>query len=330
MALVATGEKVTATVLSKAGKDPAGRMDASVSASAALARTTKAKNAEIRKSVLAAAAAAAALAASAEEPEEEPEESEEEEPAESDEEEGPAEEAMEEEAEAEEEEEEEEEDEDEKALKLLQEKIAKKQYAKDTDVRKAKVIEKLKEWNTDIIKEIGEKITKHTYEIEGLKELLKIHQNKKTDDDLIDGMNVDGLYETMFIKKNKKSAGGGGKRASPTKIVRDLPTIFKDNQVIHHNSGGNVWVAKYDLIKGDIVLISDPNVKKNATYTKVIKGQGDKNIGEIIQKNTRYTNLNQFICSHNSIYDAPKVQKECAWTGCIWRVDKEGKEIKLK
>ena len=226
-------------------------------------------------------------------------------------------------SEEEEEEEEEEEDEDEKALKLLQEKIAKKQYAKDADVRKAKVIEKLKERNTDIIKEIGEKI-------EEQKELLKIHQNKKTDDYLIDGRDIDALYDTMFVKKNKKSAGGGGKRASPTKIVRDLPAIFKDNQVIHHKSGSNIWVAKYDLIKGDIVLISDPNVKKNDTYTKVIKGQGDKNIGEIIQKNTRYTNLNQFICSHNSIYDAPKVQKECAWTGCIWRVDKEGKEIKLK
>jgi hypothetical protein len=244
-------------------------------------------------------------------------------------------------------------DEEEKELKILQEKItllqnkkeqkkkddAMRQYKKEKDERWEEVKEDL------IVEEVKrqQELMKQVCEKAGICE--EIYNLGVSFDE--GGDNFQECERIVNIVKEKyyavpkkaptyakKSAGGGeakeGKRRPPTKVVRDLATLFSNNPTIYHKSGDmSIWCAKYNVATGEIILegVGAEIEKKNELYTKIIKGQSEKNIGEIVKPKTIFKNLNQFICGHNSIYAPEKVQKQTAYSGCIYWYENEKKVV---
>jgi hypothetical protein len=161
-------------------------------------------------------------------------------------------------SEEEEEEEQEEEEEEETEIQKLEKqkeeieaKIAEEKYKNEAGMRKEKVVE----W---IRKDTKNEIEICKKQIEDLKDSLAERElrlskmeeyNEKEDDELLDGMNVDAVYETITKKKNKtksgvrKTKGGNG---NTTAVKYKAEDIFKNGDKLRQVIDGKEFKGEYN------------------------------------------------------------------------------------
>jgi hypothetical protein len=202
--------------------------------------------------------------------------------------------------EVEEEEEEVEEDADEKALRILQEKIAKKKYDKEYDMRKQKVVEYYKKDSMNLITQTQEQLQKLKEDIKTAEAKIKREQNKKTDEDFIMGRNTDVDYQSIFnkvagAKKAVKERKGDGKKKNPTNKgeQRVMCKVFKNGEKLRLTIDKVPYYCVYNR-EDDLIWECDGN-------------------GTITQERNNFKGINEFINKTYKTYKPQALGHRNAW-----------------